>query len=232
MLIRRVPAISVAIVLAFSWDHPSLMGAGIRLDGGRSHVIVGEGSGLSTPQFTVECWFKWQGRGEAISTGVGGVTALPLLARGGGETDGTGFGLNYFLGLDPATGRVVADFQDLFGGHHHPVTSGGSVAQNAWTHAAAVFNGKTWRLYVNGRLEVDQSLVTVSRIDSRQMNALGTTLDGYGFPDGFFHGLLDECRVWNRARTAEEIAGAINRQISQAEGLVARWAFEETGGTT
>jgi hypothetical protein len=64
--------------------------------------------------------------------------------------------MNYFLGLDSATNVLVADFEDTADGTNHPAiaATGTRVATpGVWHHAAATYDGSTWRLYLDGQLD-------------------------------------------------------------------------------
>ena len=52
-----------------------------------------------------------------------------------------------------------------------------------------------------------------------------------GHTNGFFQGVLDEARVWNRALTQSELLTNINLQITSGTGLVARWGMNEGTST-
>ena len=62
--------------------------------------------------------------------------------------------MNYFLGIDAATGVLVADFEEP-AGPNHPVAGTTAVTSNVWHHAAAVYDATTgtWRLYLDGVLD-------------------------------------------------------------------------------
>ena len=51
-------------------------------------------------------------------------------------------------------------------------------------------------------------------------------LTSTGTANGYFQGVLDEARVWNRALTQGEILTNINEQITSGSGLVARWGLK------
>ena len=52
-------------------------------------------------------------------------------------------------------------------------------------------------------------------------------------PQGFFHGLLDEVRIWNRARTqVADSGGDVSGGHAPASGLIGRWALNEAAGAT
>ena len=66
--------------------------------------------------------------------------------------------MNYFLGIDATSGKLVADFEDTATGANHPVTGTAVVTSNVWHHAAATYDGDgTWNLYLDGVL--DKTLV-------------------------------------------------------------------------
>ena len=111
---------------------------------------------LGTPTFTIEVRFKRTGAGTTTSTGVGGLTATPLIAKGRGEADGSTVDANYFLGIDGAS-HLCADYEEGAGqaspGQNHPVIGSTTITDNVWHHGAATFDGTTWRLYLDGDLE-------------------------------------------------------------------------------
>jgi hypothetical protein len=51
-------------------------------------------------------------------------------------------------------------------------------------------------------------------------------------PNGFFQGVIDEARIWNRALSQAEIIANLNHQITTGNGLVARWGLNEGTGAT
>jgi hypothetical protein len=50
-------------------------------------------------------------------------------------------------------------------------------------------------------------------------------------PQGFYQGEIDETRIWNITRTAEEIQDTMNRPLTGNEpGLVGYWKMDEGDG--
>ncbi len=102
-------------------------------------------------------------------------------------------------------------------------------AVGTWYHLVGTYDGSTITIFVNGlfidsknisgRLHIDQSDLYVGRGDPT-------------FSDGeYFHGVLDEIRIWNIARSQEQIQAAMNTSLSsKEEGLLAYWNFDD--GTT
>ncbi len=210
------------------------------LDLGTGSAYVTFGSALPTlglPQFTIECWFRQDGAGTTANTGGGGFSAVPLVTKGVGEAEGSNVDMNYFLGIHGTTGTLAADFEEGPGGagplgQNHPVIGTTMIATGMWYHAAATYDGTTWRLYLNGHLDAEVAVGQPPRSDSIQHAALGAALNSTGAASGHFDGVLDEVRIWNAARTEAEIQADINAQISTAQaGLVARWGLNEGAGT-
>jgi hypothetical protein len=98
-----------------------------------------------------------------------------------------------------------------------------------WYHVAEVIDtsAKTIKFYVNGT----QQGSTVSTSDSSiYQSTAKLTIGAYAdtAPLAFFDGKIDDVRVWNVARTATQISGDYNRELSGTEtGLVAYYPFEK-----
>lgn len=215
------------------------------------HVTMGTAAALGASSFTIECWFMRTGLGTTASTGSGGVAAVPLVAKGRGEADGSNLDCNYFLGIN-AAGNLAADFEQLSAtnngtaynaGQNFPVVGSSVVQSGVWNHAAATYDTTTaqWKLYLNG---VEETLTVPAgspatfvgvapRSDSIQHFAIGTAMNSSGAREGAFHGIIDEVRVWNVARSGSAIAAAKGTAITTAEpGLLARYGMNEGTGTT
>ena len=214
------------IVPAACEGRPAPATSALALDGVDDHVAVGPALGLTT--LTVEAWVRRDGLGTTASTGVGGLSLVPIAGKGRGENDGSNVDCNYAFGF--AGDRLGADFEDMASGANHPITGSTPVTLREWHHVAATYDGTTWRLYLDGRLDGEVRANATPRADSIQHFGIGTALDSSGTPAGRFHGLIDEVRVWDRARTEAEIAVGMREAITSAEGLVARFALDEADG--
>lgn len=211
----------------------------LAFNGTGSYVTMGASRALGLSVFTLECWFLRTGAGVTSDSGSGGVTAVPLVTKGRGESDGSNVDCNYFFGLD-AQGRLVADFEaapapGITAGQNYPVTGVGTAIPGAWNHAAVTFDGSAWRLYLNGVLDFTATVPAGAspRADSIQHFGIGTALNSTGVAAGFFQGAIDEVRVWYVARTAAEILATRDQPITDAlPGLVARYALNEGTGNT
>jgi len=206
-------------------------GSALRFDGRDDYVAFDPAGELALRTFTIEAWFQRLGTGRPVRLGAGGVEAIPLIGRGPVRGSGRDGGLNYFLGLRAGDGVLVAAFQEQAGGGHRLIAGTTPVGERSWSHAAATFDGSVFRIYLNGRLEAERVAPGMARAGGAEQVGLGTTLDARGTRAGFFHGDLDEIRIWDGGRSGEEIAAAMSRPIETAPGLLARWGLDEGSGS-
>ncbi len=207
-----------------------------KFNGTSQYATFGTAAGLGAANFTLETWIKKTGTGITTSTGTGGVTATPLITKGRAESDGSNLDMNYFLGIT-AGGNLCADFEEGTGqpspGLNHPVTGATVLQNNVWYHVAATYDGTDWNLYINGNLELNSTVARLPQSASIQHAALGTAMTSTGVPAGYFAGVMDEARIWNYARTMQQIRDSINAQInSNPAGLTGRWAMNDSTGVT
>lgn len=128
------------------------------------------------------------------------------------------------------------------GGTHRVAVSGVStwVAQTGdnvyndgeWVHLAFVRTGAgagTHTIYING---VAQTLISddpYGFINNTDNKVIGAGTSG----TQFFFGMMDEVRIWNLARTQEQIRNDMHRTLTGYEtGLVSYYQYNEGSGTT
>ena len=237
-----------------AWLLPNLnASAGLKFDGGNDYVTFGAATNLDNlgvTNFTIECWFKREGTGKRGNTGTGGFFALPLVTKGMGENEAGRTNMNYYFGIGTNTAGqtiLVADFEDWNNGLNHPIFGNGTVGSNVWVHGAATYDiaGSNWVLYLNGvpdatNIVTGPSGITnynmlLPRYDCVQHAALASCLLSTGNTNtssGFFAGTMDEVRIWNYARSAQEIADSYDLQITDAAGLIARWSLNQASPDT
>ncbi|GEM_PF-1424151 len=95
---------------------------------------------------------------------------------------------------------------------------------NAWNHVAATYDGNDYRVYVNGQAVFSTSTTAVpSSTPVRHIGQVNT---------GFFKGVIDEVRLWSRARSQAEIQASVGRPLTGTEAnLVAYYRFNDGSGT-
>jgi hypothetical protein len=132
------------------------------------------------------------------------------------RSDASGFALALDDGV-PLVFKVFGD-RDLARGPS-------AVTLERWHHLAYVIAGQKSILYLDGA-EIGASLNPLTNRTPTQ-GFIGS-LDGYEQP---FHGKLDELRVYERALSAEDVAGAFaGEPPGEAEPIVLHLPFDEATG--
>lgn len=185
------------------------------LDGKTGSVRVPDSPSLRsfTDAITIEAWFKAASFYEGQGT-VNSILRKNLAANSE----------NFFLRFRNVNGRPwVEATPGMEIGLARVVTS---FQTNTWYHLAVTYDGKALRVFVNGAEFAIEARSGPMRIDESALY-IGRGDPEFSFGE-FFHGALDEIRLWNVARTPEQLRAAMNTSLSGSEpGLVAYWDFDD-----
>lgn len=108
------------------------------------------------------------------------------------------------------------------------VTAGEAPVQQ-WVHITGVRDGEENIFYINGN-EVDRSAHT-GNCDSDGNLMFGAKRTVANLLDRYFQGNIDEVRIWNAARSAEEIEMNLFVELNgDEENLVGYWNFNDAFG--
>ncbi|MCH2247167.1 MAG: Ig-like domain-containing protein [Crocosphaera sp.] len=108
-------------------------------------------------------------------------------------------------------------------------SSGLNLADGQWHHVAHVIGSSVGgqQIYVDGQLVASGSK-TFSNFDSQDQ-----VIIGYSADSGYFNGEIDDVRVWNVARTQQEIQDKYQTTLTGSEtGLLAYYDFDNVIGNT
>ncbi|MEQ8548060.1 MAG: LamG-like jellyroll fold domain-containing protein [Cyclobacteriaceae bacterium] len=189
-------------------------------DGVDDHVRVsnqGDIQILGAGSFTAEAWFK--GTGSIVTKGQGGAS---------GNITNTGFRMTTAeIGLGQNGG--ASDFDYTIPAFNTSV----------WNHMSLVRDATNDEiiLYINGSEVMRDAYSGAHDITSTNSNSfltIGATIkpvSDFGI-DGYFNGEIDNVRIWNVARSEDEILGSLTDQIASAPGLVASYDFNHSSGTS
>jgi hypothetical protein len=189
-------------------DRIGVQGYSLDFDGTNDE---GEATNVITAYpFTLECWFNKDANDKTIL----------------GLYDTTVNNKMFRVKLD-ANGKVQLTAQNTT---EQATTGANNISNSVWTHVAAVYASATDRkLYVNGVFDSDSNTnsVTFPACDKVGFGVRLTT------SKIFYDGKLSDVRIWNTARTAQQIADNYNKRlIGNESGLVGYWKLDKGSGTT
>ena len=93
------------------------------------------------------------------------------------------------------------------------------LTHRAWNHVAVTFDGTTYKAYANGKQCHSQ--------DFPNKIPVGAPVKYIGRVDNFFSGRIAEVRIWNVARTENDISANMNQRLIGSEpGLVGYWKLD------
>jgi hypothetical protein len=163
--------------------------------------------------FTLECWVR--------------LDVTNVNHRIFGICNTTANNVRYSLGYSVGNGKFSLQAQNTSVVDNVSTTT---ATANVWFHLAGVFTSATSRtLYVNGLSEstgTDNVAFNNSANNKVEMGRHFTT-------SFYLDGKLSDVRIWNTARTAQQIADNYNKRlIGNESGLVGYWKLDKGSGTT
>jgi VCBS repeat-containing protein len=157
---------------------------------------------------TMEVWANWDGEGPDSQV---------LFYNGHSST--SGFGL--FLARDDGGMQIKV----LIGGQTF-LDSDDYLTADEWAHVALVRGADDFKLYVNGELAHTWSFGGI--VTPNGAISLGGNVHN---GDEAFSGAISEARLWDEARSAEDIAEFMSTSLTDDGHLVGYWPLNEGQGT-
>lgn len=192
---------SMMLILAAGAAFAQPYGTWLQNPSGHGYVQLPSSASLDFggKSFTFEAWVS-------VTDG-GGCSSLA----------GNGYTTSMWIGV---CGTTLRSYMSGSGSYY----DSGVVPAGDWTHVAVTFDAatKTHSHYVDGEL-------TGSRVETSAITAAANPWRIYSDANWQFTpvGGIDEVRIWNVARTKEQIRSTINSEVHSATpGLVGVWAFE------
>ncbi|SUS06362.1 hypothetical protein DF3PB_2730003 [uncultured Defluviicoccus sp.] len=187
----------------------------LRFDGADDMVEVPDHPALSIMgDFTVEAWVRLPPSQDTATY------TSPIVCKASNNFTTTG---NYWLNIQNDDNHLVFAIGDGIGGYQVLVGST-NLGVDRWMHVAAVRSESSLSVYVNGLLEN-----ATPRNVAQRPNDAPLRIGGVPSMHGsllFLEGVVDEVRVWNTARTVQELQDAMHRSVHSSErGLVGYWTL-------
>ena len=186
----------------------------LQFDGINDYVDVTAANSLNfVNEVTIEAWFKW--------TGEGSDNWPAIVCKGQADSE------NYALFINK-WGSLIHFVINTEYGRQFIESPYNGILPNIWHYVAATYDGSIVKINVDGQL-VSEQPITGALITNEESFLIGCR-DASG---SFFNGQIDELRIWNVARTQEDINQYMNQELKGSEqGLVGYWKFNEGIGDT
>ena len=211
---------SVTVVNGTTTDNLPGAGRALDFDGQNDYVLIPTNPVLKpTNAMTLESWINVR------SFDTEWETVLSFAQDNGGSESG------YDLAFVNEKLRFRCKTATMSSGEWDS-NPGADVRYNEWVHIAGVYDGAEIRFYLNGVLQEAQPKTGAinwqfAPVDFR----IGAYHDDN--EDYFFDGQIDEVRVWNVARTEDELRQKMcSKLLGTENGLVGYWRFDEAAGNT
>lgn len=186
-------------------------GKAIKYDGATQCVEVPDSDSLDlTEQVTMLCWYNWEGTGDGWQTffskgpmsGTNENYALFINSAGG-----------YFHFILTPPGRINID------------SPGGVIKKNEWQFVAGTWDGKTVKIYLDGKLIKEQAVAGKATPNDKSLRL--------GHREGSPHwwkGMQDEMGLFKRALTEAEINAIMKDGFAKFLAVEAKGKLSTTWG--
>lgn len=190
----------------------------LSFDGTNDFVEIPDNNALDlSSAFTIEAW--------VLPTESGATRGQMIIGKVDDTQNGNSADMAYSLRLGSNGFRAEIGNGSVFGVKESGIQN---VKLNQWQHVALVFDGSTGNLnlYLDGVVQGSPTATGLSAVknsfSSLKFGAYSTHFGQY------FKGGLDEVRIWNTARTAQEITDNISATLNGNEtGLAAYYTFNQ-----
>ncbi len=208
LVCRNYPAIS------------NLNGTALSFDGVNDYVNLGNSSSFNTGDYiTIEAWIK-----PNSLAGRSGIFSTRLNNQAGS------FQLEVGIGSG-GTGRVAVSGV----GRWFAQTGDNAISTGEWVHIAYTragvgpgSGGGIQHIYINGVSQIMSDDNSFSFVSNTSDKVIGSGTSG----GQLFNGAMDEIRVWNVARTEDQIRQNMYIPLTGTEtGLISYWQCNEASGT-
>ncbi|VXD25271.1 LamG-like jellyroll fold domain-containing protein [Planktothrix paucivesiculata] len=138
-------------------------------------------------------------------------------------------GYPYVIRYLPDSGQILAGRYD--GTKGVAITSAVSINDGQFHHVSFVKEGNKLFLYINGKIANGGSKTDTLTANTKNGSPLYLGCRG-GNTKNFFTGQISELRIWNKARTEQEIQANMHKRLTGTEsGLVGYWPLNEIDRT-
>lgn len=215
---------AVRLVLVFVFGFV-LLGQGYGQPPSNALNFDGSDDGISVPDnnlldlntsFTLEAWININAYQPTSPPQFGN---SGIIAKNRDAAGGTG----YALAVTDGKLSLLANNN----ANNFALTTTNNLPLNTWLHVAAVRNGTSAKLFIDG-VEVRSGTISFNLLNSSQPFNVGHFGDSGGSSTWKFNGTIDDVRIWNTPRSAAEIVASKDCELEGNEsGLVAYYKLNQ-----
>lgn len=187
----------------------------LSLDGEEDYVRVADSQSLHSLSgaITIEVWFKV----SSFYADDGSVNSIIRKNLSPGAE-------NFFLRFRIVDGQPLVEMSP--GGQIGTLQAPHEFTTGKWYHLAGIYDGRGITIFVNG-VRINSKRVSGPMYIDKSDLFIGKGDPEFSFGE-YFHGALDEIRIWKVARSQEQIQATMNTKLTGKEqGLVAYWNFDD-----
>jgi len=194
-------------------------GYALKFDGTNDYVNCGSGSAfhITGNQITIEAWIytdninqTWQ-KVAGKQTGDVGIYSLVIESNT----------------KKPALWLRIGTTGGSIQGWGRRVIANTALEQDKWYHIAATYDGTTASIYINGKLDNSTPCTGDINADSSIPFYIGKNNIS-----AHFNGRIDEVRLWDVGRTADQIRANMYKEIGTHTNLKAYYKMSDGSGTS
>jgi hypothetical protein len=174
-------------------------GGALSFDGGDDYVDAGNGSSLTTEAITIAAWIKANGD----------YTSNQIIVHKLDYPNRDGYAL-YFAHV---TDYNEFKFLTCNGTASSAITSTVSLSDNDWHFIVATSNASGRKIYFDGVLDETAGFHGIA------ITEFSLKIGGYNTTTDCFNGSIDDVRIYNYARSAEQIQMDYNAGVATPDGL-------------
>lgn len=183
-------------------------------DGLQDMVVVPDEDKLDfSADFTIEAYIRLPSRQSSMKW------TSCIVGKGAGAWNTN---KNYYLGILNSSNQVAFNIGDAQGGYQN-VFSNQTIIAGQWTHVAAVRSKDALLVYINGVLDTKEAPRYIDQASNDEPLRIGGLIGGaeHSSDTFFLTAEIDEVRLWNYARDADQIRRDWQRDITRTTpGLV------------
>ena len=193
----------------------------LQLDGDGDYVELPPNIFNDLDEATIEGWVKWESFGTFSRFFEFGKRERAMVVDH--YRNGTTLQFYIYINERPQGGS----FREYIVRGGAGIKHGGVLRLNEWGHIAAVSGKDGMKLYFNGVLmEENDYTGSFSSVGNNDHNYFGKSNDPV--EDEYFHGRMDEIRIWKVARTQQQIRENMFKRLNGNEkNLVGLWNFDD-----